>query len=174
MRIDPKPFIILLVFIFSNFLSAQEDIQVGNQGRIGNSSGALYDYSSPSEVNFRVQIWGYANLPGFYIVPAGTSLNELISLAGGPTEDALLNDIRIVKMKEGYQTTMTKYNYNDLVWEKNITNQISYVRLDAGDIVVIPGEPRYFTREDITFYLSVLTALASTTALIMSIIYISN
>ena len=69
---------------------------------------------------------------------------------------------------------MVKYDYNDLVWEENLKTQIKYTRLDAGDIVVVPGEPRYFVREDIAFYLGVLTALASITALILSIISINN
>ena len=61
-----------------------------------------------------------------------------------------------------------------MVWEDNIKTQIKYIRLDAGDVVVVPGEPRYFVREDIAFYLGVLTALASIAALILSIISINN
>jgi hypothetical protein len=164
----------IIIIFFFEFLQAQDDIQVGSQGRGGTSSGALYDYSDPSGVNFRLQLWGYVSYPGYYIVPAGTSLNELISLAGGPTEDATLTDIRVVKMREGSQTSMLKYNYNDLMWEKNIETQINYVKLDAGDVVVVPGEPRYFVRQDIAFYLGIVTALASIAALIISIIYINN
>ena len=85
-----------------------------------------------------------------------------------------LDNIRVVKIREGTETTMLKYNYNDLVWEENIKTQINFVRLDAGDIVVVPGEPRYFVREDIAFYLGVITALASIAALILSIISINN
>lgn len=164
----------LLIIFFFDFLHAQDDIQVGSQGRIGGAAGAVYDYSDPSGVNFRLQLWGYVRYPGFYIVPAGTSLNELISLAGGPTEDATLNDIRVVKIREGSETTMLKYDYNDLVWEDKIETQINYVKLDAGDVVVVPGEPRYFIRQDIAFYLGVITALASIAALILSIISINN
>ena len=113
---------LLIIFLFE-FLHAQDDIQVGSQGRIGATAGAVYDYSDPSGVNFRLQLWGYVRYPGFYIVPAGTSLNELISLAGGPTEDATLNDIRVVKIREGSETTMLKYDYNDLVWEDKMRHK---------------------------------------------------
>jgi len=164
---------ILTVFFFE-FLHAQDDIQIGSSGRESNSVGALFDYSNPSGVNFRVQLWGYVRYPGFYIIPAGTSINELLSLAGGPMEDANLSDIRVVKLKEGSQTVMMKYNYNDLVWEDNIKTQIKYTRLEAGDIIVVPGEPRYFVREDIAFYLGILTALASLAALVLSIIAITG
>ena len=114
------------------------------------------------------------DLPGYYIVPAGISITELISLGGGPTEDATLSDIRVIKIREGSQTTMLKYNYNDLMWEENLKSQINYVRLDAGDIVVVPGEPRYFVRQDIAFYLGIVTTLASLAALIITIISVSN
>ena len=165
--------ILILVLFFigcSNLIFSQDDIQIGRTDNASNlARGALYDYSDPSSVNIKVQLWGAVQYPGYYIISAGTSLNELLSLAGGPTVDAILDDIRIVKMREGSQTTMLKYNYNDLVWENNIETQIKYIILDAGDVVVIPGEPRYFVRQDIAFYLGIITALASIAALIISI-----
>lgn len=165
---------ILFITCFFNFAYSQDDIQIGSHGATGNQNGGLFDYSDPSAVNIKVQLWGYVEFPGYYIVPSGFSINELISLAGGPTQDALLNDIRVIKLREGSKTVMMKYNYNDMMWDESINSQINYVRLDAGDIVVIPGEPRYFVREDIAFYLGIVTTLASLAALIISIIYISN
>jgi hypothetical protein len=159
---------LIIVGIYS-FTYSQADIQIGSQGTGMNQRGALFDYSDPNAVNIKVQLWGYVELPGFYIVPSGTSINELISLAGGPTQDASLDDIRVVKIKEGSQTTMVKYNYNDIMWEDNIRSHINYTQLDAGDIVAIPGEPRYFMRQDIAYYLGIVTALASIAALIISI-----
>lgn len=164
---------VLTVFLF-DFIYAQDDFQIGSPNANRSTTGALYDYSDPNAVNIKVQLWGYVKFSGYYIVPAGTSLNELMSLAGGPTEDATLTDIRVVKMREASQTTMFKYDYNDLVWEDKINKQINYIRLDAGDIIVIPGEPRYFVREDVAFYLGIVTALASIAALIISVISISN
>lgn len=64
---------------------------------------------------------------------------------------------------------MLRYNYNDTIWEESLINNFSIVRLEAGDIIVVPGEPVYFVRQDISFYLSVVTALASLAALIISI-----
>lgn len=64
---------------------------------------------------------------------------------------------------------MLRYNYNDTMWEESLINNFSIVRLEAGDIIVVPGEPVYFVRQDISFYHSVVTALASLAALIISI-----
>jgi hypothetical protein len=115
-----------LIVFFIDFLHAQEDIQIGSPNTARSTTGALYDYSDPDGVNIKVQLWGYVKHSGYYIVPAGTSLNELMSLGGGPTEDASLNEIRVVKMKEGAETFMVKYDYNDLVWEENINTEIIY------------------------------------------------
>lgn len=162
-------FLLLMAGLFTN-INSQDDVQIGStySGRF-TQAGGLFDYSDPNTINIKVQMWGYVRFPGYYIVPAGISINELISFAGGPTEDASLDDIRVTKIKEGQTTTMTKYNYNDMVWEGSLNTQINYIRLEAGDIVVIPGEPRYFVRQDIAFYLGIVTALASLAALIISI-----
>lgn len=165
--------ILLTVFFIVNFYSviySQNDIQIGSPyaGR-QTGGGALYDYSDPSNVNIKVQLWGYVKNPGYYILPANSSINELISFAGGPTENALLNDIRVTKIKPGVKTVILKYDYNGLMWEDDVNTQIKYVPLEAGDVVVVPGEPRYFLRENLSFYLSVVTALASIAALIISI-----
>ena len=163
-------FSIILVAGFFSLNYTQDDIQIGSLGTRGGQAGGLFDYSNPSTINIKVQLWGYVRYPGYYIVPIGMSINELISFAGGPTEDASLDDIRVTKIKEGVQTKIIKYNYNDMMWEEDLHSQINYVRLEAGDIVVIPGEPRHFVRDDISFYLGIGTTLASLTALILSII----
>ena len=172
-----KNTILIILFFASAYISiyAQEDIQIGSPyDTRPSSAGSLFDYSDPNSINIKVQLWGYVKLAGVYIIPAGTSLNELLSLAGGPTEDATLTDIRVIKLKENSPTIMNKYDYNELVWEDKITTQIKYVILDAGDMIVVPGEPRYFVREDIAFYLGVLTALASIAALVISVISLTN
>ena len=165
---------ILFFVVLSTLIYAQQDIQIGSPNTNRTSQGGLYDYSDPNAVNIKVQLWGYVKYPGYYIVPAGTSVNELISLGGGPLEDATLNEIRVVKIKEGSQTVMQKYDYDELVWEDKITKQINYIRLDAGDIVVVPGEPRYFVREDISFYVGLITSLASIASLVVSIIILTK
>ncbi|MBK7498281.1 MAG: SLBB domain-containing protein [Ignavibacteriales bacterium] len=165
--------VLILAGFYTNIYS-QDDIQIGSLGTRSGQQGGLFDYSNPSSINIKVQLWGYVRYPGYYIVPAGMSINELISFAGGPNEDASLDKIRVTKIKEGAQTKMMIYNYNDMVWEDEIQTQINFVRLEAGDIVVVPGEPRYFVRDDIAFYLGIVTTLASLTALILSIISFNN
>lgn len=148
---------------------SQNDIQIGSSNNANRQYGGMFDYSDPSSVNIKVQLWGYVRYPGYYIIPANSSINDLISFAGGPTEDALLEDIRVTKIKKGEKSVIYKYNYNDLMWEDNVNTQIIYVPLEAGDVVVVPGEPRYFGRENFQFFFSIFSSLATIAILIYSV-----
>ncbi len=166
--------ILLIIFLLAGLptlLYSQNDIQIGSP--YGNTNyrqqGGLFDYSDPSAVNIKVQLWGYVKYPGYYIVPAGSSINELISFAGGPTEDAMLEDIRVTKIKQGTKTVILKYNYNDLMWTDNLDTEINYVPIEAGDVIVVPGEPRYFGRENFQFFFSIFSSLATLAILIYSV-----
>ncbi|OGU79277.1 MAG: hypothetical protein A2W11_14405 [Ignavibacteria bacterium RBG_16_35_7] len=160
----------ITVFIFLAPVAAQEDIQIGSLKYDQRYQSGFFDFSDPTGINIKVQLWGYVKYPGYYIIPARSSANDLISLAGGPTQDALMEDIRILRTNLDSSNTIYRYNYNDLLWGDEFNEPIKFPRLYAGDMIIVPGEPRYFVRQDISFYLSITTALASTAALILSII----
>ncbi len=164
-------FIVLLFagLLFSTSYS-QDDVQIGsNLNNYRQTQGGLFDYSDPSGINIKVQLWGYVKYPGYYVVPSYSTLNDLMSFAGGPLEDAMLDDLRIYRNDEKAGKQLSHYNINDLLWNDSLTTKIEFPQLKAGDVILVPGEPRYFVREDIQFYLSVTTALASLAALIISI-----
>ncbi len=91
-------FIILLVSCFIifhlliTFSYAQENTITDNQ-----SKKDRYIYSAENKLQIVVHIWGEVNRPGQYIVPDGTNVLELISLAGGPTEFSNLGNIRLTR-----------------------------------------------------------------------------
>lgn len=163
--------LVLFSFIFLNsFLSAQDKYQIGSDSKnLRQTQGGYFDYSDPSGVNIKVQLWGYVKYPGYYLVPINSTISELFSYAGGPLVDAKLDDIRILKTLEDSTIIMNRLNYNDLMWEESLSKPIDFPKLSAGDVIVVPGEPRYFVRQDISFYLSILTAVISSAALIISI-----
>ncbi len=150
-------------------LKAQDDVQIGsNLNNYRQTQGALFDYPDPSGINIKVQLWGYVKFPGYYIIPSYSNINDLISFAGGPLEDALMEDVRIFR-KTDEKSELLKFNFNDLLWEDTLLTEISFPKLTAGDVVIVPGEPRYFLRQDVSFYLSITTALASIVAIIISL-----
>ncbi|OGU82544.1 MAG: hypothetical protein A2W11_10965 [Ignavibacteria bacterium RBG_16_35_7] len=165
-------FSIILTFAFISSLSAQEDIQIGSMKYNQLYQSGFFDYSDPSGINIKVQLWGYVKYSGYYVIPARSSVNDLISLAGGPTQDALMEDIRILRTNPDSSNTMYKYNYDDLLWNDKLGQPVKWPRLLAGDMVIVPGEPRYFVRQDVGFFLSIITSLAtviSAAAIIISV-----
>jgi hypothetical protein len=162
--------LVLFIFLSIANIFSQEDVQIGSMKYQPRQQTGFFDYSDPSGINIKVQIWGYVQYPGYYIISSNSSINDLLSLAGGPEEEALLEDIRILRTNLDSSTTLYKYDYNDLLWGEKLQETISFPKLFAGDMVIVPGEPRYFLRQDISFYLSISTALTSIAVLLISII----
>ena len=48
-----------------------------------------------------VNVWGEVSRPGRYTVPDYTDLLSLLSFAGGPTDDAKLDKIKIIRTLDG-------------------------------------------------------------------------
>ena len=59
--------------------------------------GALYYLGEQDELLIKVNIWGFVQKPGQYMVPSGTDLISLISFAGGPREQAKLKNIKVIR-----------------------------------------------------------------------------
>jgi hypothetical protein len=103
------------------------------------------------------------------VVPANSNLNDILSYAGGPVLDAMMDDIRIYRKTDAGNEELLKYNLDDLLWGDSLATQIVFPKLYAGDVILVPGEPRYFVREDIQFFVSISLALATLAVLIISL-----
>jgi hypothetical protein len=151
-----KRILFLLIITFS--ISYAQDVKIGAQENRYNPSGGFYDYSDPRYVNIMVNIWGYVRFPGKYYVPEQSKLIDLISYAGGPTPDAFLDDIRLYRTDENGKTIFQKFNIEQLMYGKvKDPNLENIPKLKAGDIVMIPGEPKLYFRD----YTSIITSLIS-------------
>ena len=105
-------FFISIFLIFTSLtILAQDDVQIGSDFRNRTQSqGGLFDYSDPSGFNIKVKIWGYVRYPGYYVVPASTDLQDILSYASGPLEDAMMDDIRIYRKAEDGSEELKKYS----------------------------------------------------------------
>jgi len=61
-------------------------------------AGAYYNVAKPGELTMQVNIWGFVQHPGRYEVGNTIDLIQLLSFAGGPTQDADVEDIRISRI----------------------------------------------------------------------------
>lgn len=151
----------MLIFLCYS-LSFAQDIKIGSQEGRFNQQGGFYDYSDPRYVNIMVNIWGYVKFPGKYYVPEQSKIIDLISYAGGPVPDAHLYDVRLFRNTSLGGTEFVKFNIEDLMFSsKNITQIESLPQLKAGDIIVVPGEPRLYLRDYISIGATVTSTLVS-------------
>jgi SLBB domain len=169
--------ILLLAFIticFSVQNYAQiRDYELGAQtqnSRRMNMYGGFFDYSDPESINIKVSVWGFVKYPGRYIIPDYTSVVDLMSYVGGPTDDSNLEDLRIYRLDENKNEQMIPIDFNDLMWESELEDKYKKIpQIKPSDILVVPGEPRLYFRDWFGIGLSVFSALISLTILIITI-----
>jgi hypothetical protein len=159
----------IALFAFSSILFAQEDIQIGaNLQTFDRFRGGHYDYSLPDAINIKVLVWGYVFYPGHYTIPSTSSVNDLLALAGGPTQDANIDDLRLFRVNSDSSQSMIKFDYNDLLWNDKLKKAVEIPELLPGDILLVPGETRYFFWDYFDFALSFVATLAIVAALIFT------
>jgi hypothetical protein len=97
---------------------------------------AQYYLGSSDELLIPVNIWGFVQKPGQYMVPDNTDLVALLSFAGGPTENAKLNHIRILRNDPKIGNVVYKIDvkrYIETADERLIPN------LRPGDTIIVSG-----------------------------------
>ncbi len=172
MKITIRIFIIFILGYVS--LAAQvKDYELGADvlGARLNPQGGYYNYSDPEAVNIKVSVWGWVKFTGKYTVPSYSTVADLLSYAGGPTDAADLEDLRIYRLNDDSTQTMIKFTYNDLLYESKLENKYRKVpKLEAGDILVVPGEPRLYFRDHFSIWMSVFSVLISLSILVLNIV----
>jgi protein involved in polysaccharide export with SLBB domain len=167
-----KKLLFTLLYLFPVLVFGQNgDIQIGSSlNQLRQSQGALYDYSDPESVNIRVAIWGFVKFPGKYIIPINSTVNDLLSLSGGPTDDAHLNELKLIRIAEDSSQVVVDLSYEDVMWDKEVKVFSRNRQITAGDILVVPGEQRLYFRDYLTISLSVVSTLISLSILILNIV----
>jgi polysaccharide biosynthesis/export protein len=82
----------------------------------------------------KVYVIGQVNKPGDFVVNPSVNVMQALSMAGGATAFASLNNIIILRRTNSGQIAMP-FHYNDVVHGKELTQN---VELQAGDVVVVP------------------------------------
>lgn len=167
-----KIFFILFLFSLPLFITAQEnDVSLGAQyNGVQQRLSGFFDYSDPEAINMRVSIWGFVRYPGRYLVPIYTTVTDLLSYAGGPRDNSNIDDLRLYRVMEDSSQHMIKFNFNDLLWADQLEETNRRVpKLQASDLLVVPGEPRLYFTNWFRVGLSIFSALVSLTLLIIRI-----
>lgn len=113
------------------------------------NSAAQYHLGDKDQILMTVNVWGYVQKPGQYVVPRNTDLISLISFAGGPIDGADLAKVSIIRGGEqslaynGHDATNGRSQKVPII-EANVkeslkTGEIWNIPiLQAGDTVLIP------------------------------------
>ncbi len=127
---------LMLLMALCLFGQNQVNFQAAN-----NSSAYFYSGTIAGSEQLKIYsyIWGQVLKPGLYIVPDDTDLLALMSLAGGPTEDAKLSQVRIIRPSaEG-----EKVIFVDLEDYIDTGDESLIPLMKPGDTVIVSGTLYY-------------------------------
>jgi hypothetical protein len=80
------------------FLSLTLGLYAGGQENESFQSASHYVHlGEGDELLMNVQIWGQVKNPGLYSLPENSDIAILLSLAGGPTENADLSAVKVIR-----------------------------------------------------------------------------
>ncbi len=82
----------------------------------------------------KVYVIGQVNQPGVFVVNPRVDVMQALSMAGGTTPFADVNDIRILRRKGGKQSAIG-FRYLDVARGRALEQNIM---LESGDVVVVP------------------------------------
>lgn len=163
---------LLLIFLLMQISYSQDDgFRLGKTNQ--QSTASVYDISDPEGVNIEVNLWGFVKFPGRYIIPHNSSLVDVLSFSGGPTESSNIEEIRILRPaidSLNTKNTILKLNYNDLLWGDNIKqSKMNNPILQSGDIIIVMEENRYTLRENLSFILPIVTGILTIATFILTV-----
>lgn len=128
--------------------------ETGHPGTAGGAQYYVY-LSKDWELQINVYVWGRVLKPGMYSVPKTTDLVALLSLAGGPTDNADLTQIKVIRSNPGPKITMVNLRKYMRTGEAS-----SVPVLHPGDTVVVPGT-LFHTLSKVTGIISQLAVVAN-------------
>lgn len=168
MRYQPSFIFVILIFnVMQSPLSAQVSSGVLSQEILRPSSASFYFIAKPGELSMQVNIWGYVQNPGRYEVPTATDLVKLVSYAGGPKQDAVLDNVKVTRniSRAGAQP------------EEYFVNLEELADVDPKDLVLYPDDTIFIDHSswvNIRDAFALLTTAAIVTTAVAQIINVTN
>ncbi len=138
-------FVFLFLILLNVPLFAQIDqMNMANRNVTGKSVN--YYYAKPGDITVTVSLWGFVQKPGLYEVSSSTNLIQLLSLAGGPTNYADLDNIRIIRSQKDTNGKIIKkelkVNLEEIV---KLTEE--QIKLQPGDVIYVNHTNWYTVKE---------------------------
>jgi polysaccharide export outer membrane protein len=82
----------------------------------------------------KIYVIGQVKTPGVFVVNPRVDVIQALSIAGGMTPYAEVNNIKIIR-RRGSQQTILEFRYSDIIKGENLEQNIL---LNVGDVVLVP------------------------------------
>lgn len=159
-----------MLLFFNVFASGQNrDEQLGSGADFFKQpiASSVFDFSDPEAVNIKVAVWGSTKLTGKFIIPIYSTVNDLLSYAGGPSESADLEQLRIYRTNPDSSQSIITLKYRDLLYNVDTHEIPKYIPLKGGDILLVSSKQRFLFRDYLSLGLSIISTLVSIVSLIV-------
>jgi len=124
---------------------------------VGRMSALPASLSIPQGTGSACYVWGQVRSPGAYGFVANPDILELLSAGGGPTENADLRRVTLIRA-----VTQKRANVN--LQAMLASGQV--IRLAPGDVVIVPSTPWYHVRD----WISIVTVASTLATLALTIV----
>lgn len=123
------------------------------------ASAYVYDPIGTPGLTIEVYIWGQVQRPGLYIVPDNTNVLSLMSLAGGPAENAKLSNVRLVRSNP--ETGQQQVIYIDIEEYLKTGDKSLIPVMMPGDTIVVSGTVFKAFSQAVVFISGIATVAAA-------------
>jgi protein involved in polysaccharide export with SLBB domain len=157
-----------LFLVFASASFAQNSNSNLSSATPNAQAGSYYYVARPNEMTMQVNVWGFVYHPGRYEVATTVDLIQLLSFAGGPTNDADIEDVRLTRVVRRDGIISTKEIRFNL--KKLDRTEEAKLMLQPGDTIIIEHTAWVTWREVV----SVVTTAAIETAAVAQIMNYSK
>jgi hypothetical protein len=110
----------------------------------------------PGTVMMRVNLWGAVKKPGIHHIPVKTDLISLMSYAGGPNDNAIMDEI-VIKRQQGKKQTRLTVDLTQVIHGE----QTADLTLQPEDVIVVEAKKPWVSQDAMTFAI-IASTIAST------------
>jgi len=157
-------FLLFLWFGVSSSFAQVDQSTLLSATSVGTSSTNYY-FARPNELTIIVNVLGFVARPGRYEISNSIDLMNLLALAGGPTADGALDDVRItrlVKTDGEFQRKEIRVNLDELP------------QVSEADLVLHPGDIIEVERTGWATFRDVIGVVTTAAIIASAVINVAN
>lgn len=141
-----------------NDLSLQDIALPSEIKDIGKQAGAIYyNTSTKNKALVPTHLWGEIQRPGLHFIPTDTTLIKGLSMAGGPTGTAKLNEV--ILSRQNLDGSIRQYEFN---LSGGGDSDAHNFKMQAGDSIFLKRDTFYENRSYYTSWISIALSLITT------------